>query len=262
MPRESDKDRAIAAKKARGEQILSEDEMRQAAEQKQAAQQAQKLQRLVGKLQDASVPVPADLTPQTLSQDTELRGEDWASAQQSMFAADPAMKRKMLRVIFLRGLDKFNSFNMQYVQTRLNLMAMRFSGSAPSAVEQAYLDAVSEGSLTPTDFHRREHYIRLWHEGQATLPKWTSPQVKRFNQTLARMREKASIIDIAQQALAMMASQEAETAADQLASVFERSMAGMQQEFAMASMEKRLEMVDLLDGKAGATGMHGMLGHS
>ena len=197
--------RALKRRKADGTYVPAKDPTNAAY--RPPSDEEQRAQTLADRraiLADERTLLPSGLTTEALKS-SELAPEDWALAESDLFAAKPDMKLTMLRVIFLRGLDPFHSFDMVHWQTRASLLAARI-GRRESPSHQAYIDAVEESQQTPGNFAARERYVAMWHAGQASLTKWPRGVHTRLN----NLKQWAYLQQIAIQTLEFMAEQEGE----------------------------------------------------
>jgi len=227
-------------------------------------------------LNNESIIVPGDLTPQAISQgNNELTQKDWSTAELNVFKAQPDMKPTMLRIIFFRGLDAHNSFSVKNWQTRVALLSIRLTKPAnrtPGA--QTYLNAVEEAKTTPYNFTAREAYVSLFDRSKSAQARYSNAIKKRCEATIERLHKlddyyKQNPQAVAADALALVA-QSTTTATttttqaevDAMTADFDKFAENVIKEFNEADMVRRMEIMQLVDKDREAKAMAGAFGVS
>lgn len=255
--------------KRRGPGALDQDSYRQLADERKWQQREQKLAKLQKRVEDATIPVPDDLTVGMMRTDGELTEEDWQEARRDVFDAKPSMKLKMLRVIFFRSLDQESSFANNHQQTRITVLYLCFCGRQLAEEERAYLDAVAEHQYTPMVFTARERYIVMWKGGKPGRFHATQGVVRRYKAQVKEMQrevENARLGPIAAAALEIMdedvlvpGGSVAEAEMDDIAREFEAVALNVRRAFDIGDLERKMKILKVADGEV-PHGMDVMLG--
>lgn len=252
-------------KKAGGEYLEDEDFSSQSWDQSDR-QQRQQLDAKRRILNDQSLIVPADLTPEALKQaDLQLTQEDWTHAENWHFKAQPDMKLKMLCIIFFRSMDAHNSFNIKFWQTRLSLLFFRLFESTPAG--DAYVNAAVEAKHSPNIFTARENFVGMWSSGQASLPKWNKTADKKYKEMVRELHRLFDYYKLNPQAaaagaLALMEGSQAEVEMDALVEDFALVAQRVLREFSVGDMERKMQIIQLVEGEKESKGMEGAFGLS
>ncbi|KAH9829748.1 hypothetical protein Tdes44962_MAKER02225 [Teratosphaeria destructans] len=179
-------------------------------------------------LKDDRIVVPNDLTPRVLENVGNLSQIDLDAAIEAGFRADPQILHpKVLRSVFFRSMDPYNSFDRRHWQTRCTILHLRFGMADPALVRGG-----AEYGLTD-------------------LPQWAASNKGKFMILVGQLdasfeAARSNPVNTAQQALALLGepmTQESEVQA--MTDAFELLAANVRREFDEGDLAKKMRMLHL-----------------